>query len=275
VRFPNRRKQILKRGDISKVSAFIHPIHQGDQYIIPESSPTWTNLLQMEWSRQIPEEAKYYEEMSKEPDDSDQPVPEGLEMEEILGPDSKLRVKVLEYKDPSKPLLPFTSILGITLEELGLDENAAIVGKEQLITYVRKMSKPIGMINLLESSEDDKNIKFVKPSIGSFDAVTILVFLPNAVGVLIEENGNPEVRIASLPERIQERWESAGIVQKKVDAKRVEPVIGQNPLVRRPRKPLVAQAKIQVEPALMEPVQSVAPSIRRKPRVKLNSVRNE
>jgi len=283
VRFPNRRKQ-LRSGTISKVAAIIYPIHQVDQYIIPESSPTWTNLLQMDWAKQTIEEAKYYEEMSKEPDDSDITVPEGLELKELLGEDSNLRVRILEQKDPSKPLLPFTSILGISLGGLGLNENATIFGKEQLITYVRKISKPIGMINLIELSDDDKNIQFVKPFIGSFDKVMILVFLPNAIGVLIEENGNPEVKLASLPERIQERWKSAGLVQKNVERKQVEEVepvapvlIGQNPLIRKPRKPLVAQAAqvAQVAQAAVEPALSIIPSVKRKPRVRASAVMNE
>ena len=64
VRFPARRKQLLTRGDISRVSKIMEPIRQGDEYIIPESSPTWTNLLRLEWTRQILEEPEYYEEMS-------------------------------------------------------------------------------------------------------------------------------------------------------------------------------------------------------------------
>jgi hypothetical protein len=44
IRFPARRKQIMSQGKISKLSTILQPIRQGDQYIIPESSPTWTNL---------------------------------------------------------------------------------------------------------------------------------------------------------------------------------------------------------------------------------------
>ena len=68
VRFPARRKQLLKRGRISTVTKIMEPIRHGDEYIIPEDSPTWTNLLRLEWTHKILEKPKYYEEMSRELD---------------------------------------------------------------------------------------------------------------------------------------------------------------------------------------------------------------
>jgi hypothetical protein len=62
VRFPNRRKQLMKRDGISKVSTLLRPIHEGDQYLIPESSSTWTQLLQLDWNKSVPESPHYYEE---------------------------------------------------------------------------------------------------------------------------------------------------------------------------------------------------------------------
>jgi hypothetical protein len=64
IRFPNRREQLMNKNKISKLSTVIDPIHDGDQYIIPESSTEWTNLLRFDWLRMIPETPQYYEEMT-------------------------------------------------------------------------------------------------------------------------------------------------------------------------------------------------------------------
>ena len=62
VRFPARRKQLMTSGEVSKISKILQPIHDGDQYIIPEVPTTWTNLLRLDWTRHVIEEKKYYEE---------------------------------------------------------------------------------------------------------------------------------------------------------------------------------------------------------------------
>ena len=214
IRFPHRREQILNQGEISKVSAIIKPIRQGDQYIIPESSPTWTNLLRLDWSRQIPEEAKYYEEMTADKEEITLPAG-SMPPEEIFGSDTPFRLKVPETS--SKSLMPFTSILGITLDQLGVDTNATQLSVENLVNYVRFTSKPIGIITI---QSDDSKIQFVRPGSGTFQSVTILVFLEDKIGLLVEEDGNPMITISNLPEEVQQRWQSAGIVQLK---KRIEP----------------------------------------------------
>jgi len=252
VRFPNRRKQLMKRGEISKVSTIIQPIRQGDQYIIPESSPTWTNLLRLDWARQYPEESKYYEEMSREAMAANEEPPKGLltpELEEILGEDTVLRVSIPEVPNKSQPLMPFTGILGVTLGQLGLSDDATNIEKENLIKYVQTTSKPIGLIDI-SSDTDDVTIEFVRPFTGAFDSVTIFVFLPEKIGLLIQEEGDSTVKIRALSSMLQDAWRDASVVQLRrrpvpvlIEEERKMPlVIGQNPIMAKPRrKPLVAE----------------------------------
>lgn len=254
VRFPNRRKQLMRRGEVSKVSAIVSPIRQGDQYIIPESSPTWTNLLRLDWARQIPEEPKYYEEMSREATIEDEEPPEGtlpVALETILGEGTSLRLNVPDVSDTDKPLTAFQGILGITLSQLGLADDAKKLKKENLIKFVQLTSKPIGLIDLTGNESDKDSIQFVRPFTGSFDSVTIFVFLPDQIGLLIEEEGNSSVKIATLSETLQESWKRAGVVQMRrrpditapLEEKKVPLIIGKNPIMAKPRrKPLVASA---------------------------------
>ena len=285
VRFPNRRKQLMKRGEISKVSAIVQPIRQGDQYIIPESSPTWTNLLRLDWARQIPEESKYYEEMSREPNiQIDEEEPKGempSELKAILGEDTTLRLSVPDVPDKSQPLVPLSGILGITLQQLGLNNVEQRLKKENLIRYVQATSKPIGMIDLSGANSDEDGIQFIKPAVGGpFDSVTIIVFLPDQVGILIQEEGESTIKISSLPESLQEVFREAPIVrlrkrpvaQPLEEEQKVPLIVGQNPIMAKPRRrPLVATA---IQPPLVEAAAVTVPKdnksrnrSRRKPRV--------
>ena len=249
VRFPIRRKQLMMRGEISTVSTIIQPIRQGDQYIIPESSPTWINLLRLDWAKQIPEESKYYEEMSS---DAAIPQVEGEmppELEELLGKDTPIRLRI------SDTLKPFQAILGITLDQIGLKEDARTMNKENLIMYVKQMSRPIGMIK-------NKEVQFVRPVTGLFDSVTIFVFLENQIGLLIEEEGESTVKIASLPEELQEEYAKASVVQirkRYEEETKVPLIIGKNPLTRK-RRPLIALKN-------KSPKSPKSPKTKRRPRI--------
>jgi hypothetical protein len=213
VRFPLRRRQLMKRGEISKVSTIIAPVRQGDQYIIPEASPTWTNLLRLDWARQIPEEPKYYEEMSRNATLEDEKPPEGelpAELAALLGEDTPLRLRVPDVPDTTQPLMPFTGILGVTLEQMGLADNASELRPENLSKLVLATSKPVGLINFRTATA--ANITFARPMTGSFESVTIFVQLPTQIGLLIQEDGDSTVKIATLPEAIQAKWGEATIV---------------------------------------------------------------
>ena len=134
------------------------------------------------------------------------------ELQAMLGEETSLRMRV--PPNASKTLLPFTAILGVTMGQLGLEENAVLLNKKALIQYVRYTSKPIGMINLTGNiSEGEHQIMFAKPFIGTFPSVTILVFLPDRIGILVEEDGVATVNVSALPQNVMERWKMAGLVQ--------------------------------------------------------------
>jgi hypothetical protein len=275
VRFPNRRKQLMKKGEVSKVSGIMEPIRQGDQYIIPEASPTWSNLLRLDWTKQIPEKPVYYEEMSRELSSENQIIPEGelpKGLEELLGSSTQFRVKIPDTQEEN-PLLPFTAILGTSLSDLGLDDDATTMTKENLAKYVRKTSKPIGLIDLRIDTTNPE-VQFIKPMAGIFNNVIILVFLPGQYGILIEEDGNPTVTIEKLPEIIQSIWKSSPIVIVKKTRPAVATetpipptLIGTNPLrnTRRKRPQLAKTSELVEAQPVEEPI--VVPKPRKRPTI--------
>ena len=255
VRFPNRRKQLMKRDGVSKVSTLLRPIHEGDQYLIPESSSTWTQLLQLDWNKSVPEMPRYYEEMSREEQEAEEQeeVPSAVmpaELHPLIG--DRYTFHVADEIDEGRPLLPFMSTLGVTLEELGLEETATVLHSSHLTTYVKLTQRPIGIIQQRDANE--KEIQIVRPSRGS-DTVIFLVFLADRIG-LLEENGSPQLPIATLPAPLLEAWKSAPLVMIRprlppASLRPVEPVI--NPVVPAPTVPLIAPRRIR-RPQRVSPV---------------------
>ena len=268
VRFPARRKQLLKKNEISKITRTIKPIRNGNQYIIPESSIAWTNLLRLDWAKQMAEEPKYYEEMSGTEKEKEFISGEELpnELRRLFEDNTSLRLKIPTIKNIANPLLPFTSILGITLDELGLEPNATKLNKSNLIKYVAHMSRPIGFIDMTQEEKSDEydtlpEILFARPMRGAFDTVTIFVFLQDKIGLLIEEDGNSTVTIASLPQILKNKWATAGLVQGVL--KRV-PVESKNPTIMIGRKPIIAPVP---HIPLIAQQSNNPPKIRKRPRI--------
>ena len=246
VRFPARRKQLMKPGGVSHVSPLLTPIHQGDQYMIPESTPTWANLLRMDWATDVAEKPKYYEEQTSEEKENDQPLEQGDmpdALQAIVGADTPFRMMVPEIRSAKRMplLLPFTSILGLTLDRIGLPSDATRFTREALIQYVKETSLPIGMIDVTAKEP----IQFVKPSGGTFTSVTVLVFLPGRAGLLIEKEGVSTVSIANFPPNMLAQWEAAGRVLIKKKIAQVETIEELPLLVQRvevaKRKPRMGQ----------------------------------
>jgi hypothetical protein len=242
VRFPVRRSQLMKKGEISKVSAIVQPIHQGDQYIIPESSITWANLLRLDWTRQVLEEPKYYEEMSRELEEVKADGIDGLPdvLLPLFGKDSGFYVDIPQ-KAPGRPFAPFAALLGVTLEQMGMAESDTELTLKNMIQYVNAANLPIGLIDARHTIK----VGFARPRTGTFDTVTIIVYWEDKIGIVIQEEGNSTVRITALPLLLREKWENAympPIVKQEEPEEEIQLAPGKNPVMaKQKRKPLVAQ----------------------------------
>jgi hypothetical protein len=160
---------------------------------------------------------------------------------------------VADEMDASRPLLPFMSALGITLEELGLEETATMLRPSHLTAYVKLTQRPIGIIQQRDATE--KEIQIVRPSRSSTDTIVFLVFLADRIGIL-EENGTPQLPISTMPAPLLEAWKAAPLVMIRprlppASLRPVEPVI--NPVVPAPTVPLIAPRRIR-RPQRVSPV---------------------
>jgi hypothetical protein len=268
VRFPIRRKQLMKKGEISKLSAIVKPIHYEDQYIIPESSFTWANLLRLDWTTQILEEPKYYEEMSgdaveeaEEKYDREDTLPASLIP--IFGKGSSYHVNIPPQS--AEPFSPFAAMLGVTMEQIGMEPSDTMLTVEHMIQYVNETSRPIGIIDVRNRID----IQFVRPRTGQFDTVIIIVYMEDAIGVLMEDN-HSTIRIASMPTDLASAWKIASVppIVKKdaVEEESILMVPGKNQImVKKKRKPLVArrvQEPLVAVPFVEKPIEV---AIKKKP----------
>ena len=138
------------------------------------------------------------------------------------------------------------------------------------------------MIDLSGVNSEEDGIQFIKPAIGGpFDSVTIIILLPDSIGILAQEEGDSTVKIASLPETLQEVFREAPIVRLRKrpvvqplnGEQKVPLIIGQNPIMAKTRRrPLVAttvQAPLVQAPLVQAPpIENKSRNrTRRKPRV--------
>lgn len=73
LRHAGRRQQIFEKR-VRQMSILENPIRMRDQYIVPEKSAAWVEMLRLEWAHDKTEEARYLEEMSRLPGIGDQPT---------------------------------------------------------------------------------------------------------------------------------------------------------------------------------------------------------
>ena len=238
--FPNRRKQLMKKGEISITAKIIKPIHYRDQYIIPESSISWANLLRLEWTQEVSDRPKYYEEMSR--DGADEQVQGTLppELQQRLG--NSLRLYIPEDQDPAKPFLSFLGVLEVGLDQLAMTETTTSLTRKNLTRYVLNTGKQIGTIDTVHDY-----IEYVRPTKEILPTILVFVFIDDKVGLLIETDGVPYVNISSLPE--PDTWFSA---EKVTEKSRYVPKMVDQPV------PLLAEEKEEAPLIPAAPTKSFA-----------------
>jgi hypothetical protein len=191
--------------------------------------------------RQVLEEPKYYEEMSREQDEEKAQGVDGLPdvLVPLFGEDSGFYVDIPQ-KVAGKPFAPFAALLGVTMEQMGMVEDDKELTLKHMIQYVNATNLPIGLID----ARSNLKIGFVRPRMGTFDTVTIIVYWENKIGILIQEEGNSTVRATAMPRTLQEKWENAHmppIVKKEEPVDEIQMAPEQPVMAKQRRRPLVAQ----------------------------------
>ena len=150
IRFGNRRKEIFEQR-VSQLAIIDDPIRIGDQYILPEESAAWTEMLRMEWLKKTEDVPVYLEEMRREPTEADQKPLEPVTpvtalpktVETLLGADDPLTGRLRMYPSPTGTFEPFMSLFNTTAAAIGLNSDATELTDDALTKLVKKARIPI------------------------------------------------------------------------------------------------------------------------------------
>jgi hypothetical protein len=149
LRYGARRKQLFDQ-TVSQLATLDSPIRKGDQYIIPEKSAVWTELLRLEWSYNRVKPL-YVEEMStmyptNPVAQAASHLPETLK--NIFGKDDPLTKNLHLYPSATRNFSAFITNLGVTLSDMKLAEDVSELKDADINFLVRKTMMPLIQIDI-------------------------------------------------------------------------------------------------------------------------------
>jgi hypothetical protein len=160
LRFPERRQQLVK-GTVTTLATLKEAMKIGEQYILPESSLAWQDLLRMDWVKTSKERKLFYEEMSRkegviesetkeeEPLIQSTPLPESLVA--LFGAEdpktAKLFLLSASVGPGVPPLNPYLVPLGTDTGELGVEEDSTTLTRDAVKRLALITRRPIVYID--------------------------------------------------------------------------------------------------------------------------------
>jgi hypothetical protein len=208
LRFPERRRQLLQK-DVSTLIQTKDAIQVGDQWILPESSVAWFDLLRLDWVSSGKEKKRFFEELSSEV--SERPsyqeevgpsevLPQGLL--QLLGPEDEKTRGVYLYRTQESEnlsLIPYLAVLGSSPVELGMPEESSSLSSDAIKRLVRKIGSPVIQLNLtVEPPEVIAYSSLIEQKGG---VPYILVITPEGPAILSSSIQRPQ---AILPDAMPE-----------------------------------------------------------------------
>ena len=170
LRFPERKVQLLT-GSVPHLVTLKEAVRIGEQYVLPENSLAWQDLLRLDWVESGKEKKKYFEEMSrnqrpaeevkeeeKEAEEEEnevetfaQPLP--AKLKELFGADdpkgNSLVLLVAKVPETEPPLNPYLAPLGTSAGQLGMEEMSAYLDNNAVKRLALTARRPILYIDLI------------------------------------------------------------------------------------------------------------------------------
>ncbi len=230
--FYERRQQLLKNS-VSRLSGLAGAVQYDNQWIIPEKSVTWIELLRLDWSTggEPVESQRFYEEKSQaqinSANNSDAlfniPLSIALQLEVPADkvPFLPYKVYMPEIGVEQNPLQVFMPILSITFEELGITMERTLT-QEILNRYSQRTQKTILFV---------KNNGDIIVGRGTLRPSEVFVFieLDAIIGMLVYDTTHIPIKINELPMKLINAIRNAPV---EALQKKVEPVIAAPPTRR-------------------------------------------
>ena len=256
--FPILSKQ-LRSNTVPRMTSLRGSKQIGNTLIVPESSPTWIQLLQMEWMKTTMERPRYIEELSAEPGAGEmkregiKSVPAALWGPLGIDETSDLRLWMARQTPEflAQPMLPLTTILEMSLDQLGLDADAKGLSEDAGRAYTKAQKRPIIIVNT------DGTIRAYRPFKGKYDRILVVINTEDGPGLLVFGDSNKtQMLMSQLPAPLLTAYETAEVVLRIAAAAAAEePAAAAVPTLRIKRaKPLTAipeVSELEISPAAL------------------------
>jgi hypothetical protein len=164
LRFPERRNQLLK-GNVTTLVTLKDAVKIGQQYVLPETSLAWQDLLRLDWIEQGKETKKFYEEMSRQGNEKEALETESKEdttvhgvalperLASVFGAEdpktAKLFLIAADVPEDTPPLNPYLVPFGTSAGELGMEEDSADLSRDAVKRLTLQIRRPVLYIDLL------------------------------------------------------------------------------------------------------------------------------
>lgn len=168
LRFPERKTQLLT-GTVPHLVTLKEAVRIGEQYVLPETSLAWQDLLRIDWMASAKEKKKYFEEMSRngameevreeakeeEKEEEEVTLAQALpeKLKELFGADdpklNKLSLLVANVPDTEPPLNPYLAPLGTSAGQLGMEEMSTYLDANAVKRLTLTARRPILYIDTI------------------------------------------------------------------------------------------------------------------------------
>jgi hypothetical protein len=157
LRFPERQQQLLS-GSVPTLVSLKDAVRIGNQYVLPEGSVAWNDLLRLDWMQSDKETKKFFEEFSRKEKEEEKEIEGPLALEgipltenlvELFGADdpktSRLYLIRPDIADVS--LTPFLTYLGLTAGNIDIEESSPALTKNATRRLAEEAKRPIVFID--------------------------------------------------------------------------------------------------------------------------------
>lgn len=183
LRFPERRRQLLEK-QVSPLVTLKQAVLIDNQYIIPESSLAWYDLMRKDWTGTREEQKKFFEEMSSvstdvvRPQTEDKEIPASLK--DFLGVETEkyyLYVPQLQ-QGVQESVTPFLVSMGVfPSDDLDLDEYPYELTDEAMRKLVLKTRRPVIQIKMAGDEVDIENYRTFGPARKQKDPTPMILII--------------------------------------------------------------------------------------------------
>ena len=181
LRYSEKRKQIFEN-EISRLVFLNEAIRIGNQYIVPENTLEWSEILRSIWNERKSEAAKFFEEFSEQIVEREENDYEELPfaIKELLGPvSSQLKYNKITEQSSLSPIL---SYMGLNDIDIKYDNTIPIFSIKQLMDIGNALKAYIIQINATIDPIETKNLS----TLSNKKPIIVLLITTSGSGILMK-----------------------------------------------------------------------------------------